>query len=89
MTVVVFSVTIRIIIPICMVAIIMQIRSINMCVTTIVIGINMTVSQNGLYRNGPKGATGRYAEKFMLPWPVLCLYWASSGTSSRGGGWLS
>ena len=34
----------------------------------------------------PKGVTGRYAEKFMLPWPVLCLYWASSGTSSRGGG---
>ena len=34
----------------------------------------------------PKGVTGRYAEKFMLPWPVLYLYWASSGTSSRGGG---
>ena len=34
----------------------------------------------------PKGTTGRYKEKSLLPGPVLCLYWASSGTSSRGGG---
>ena len=27
----------------------------------------------------PKAASGRYAEKSMLPGPVLCLYWACLG----------
>ena len=36
----------------------------------------------------PKGVTGRYAEKFMLPWPALCLYWTPQmdyNPPARGG----
>ncbi len=37
----------------------------------------------------PKGVSGRYAEKSMLPGPVLCLYWACLGMVwGRSGGWF-
>ncbi len=46
----------------------------------------MAVSKKHSTEMDPKGVIGRYTEKSLLPGPVLCLYWASSGTSSRGGG---